>query len=274
MNIYKVDEIIFKLNSIFNKSYLNSYKSRETLFNYEITINVLDDIINVNNKRSNYQIIKDNYKERYFINNNLVTAKVIHDLNYQNVIISLNKRVTKNLEEASYIYLGIIFLEIALLNNYFPLHATALEVNNEVILVSAKSGVGKSTFRKHFNTKYQANVINDDKPLLKIAEEIKVVGSPFSGVNKLNLNKESKLKVIVLLKRGNVNKIEKIDDKEKVLKLIENSYKPKDDDLWDSYLANIEEIVKRVEIINLYALNDVSASIYLYNYLYGGDYEN
>lgn len=98
--------------------------------------------------------------------------------------------------------------------NCFLMHGAVVAWKNQGYLFTAPSGTGKSThlalWKKYLGD--QAEVINGDKPILKVTEdEVWVYGTPWAGKEQWQVNKKVALKGICFLERGEKNSIQKID---------------------------------------------------------------
>ena len=107
-------------------------------------------------------------------------------------------------------------------------HGSVIAVDGEGYLFTAKSGTGKSThtalWRRAFGNR--AEMINDDKPLLKITENgIFACGTPWNGKHRLGCNKMVPLKAICILERDKENHIAKISGQEALPMLIQQSFR-------------------------------------------------
>lgn len=96
----------------------------------------------------------------------------------------------------------------------FLMHGAVIAWKDQGYLFTAPSGTGKSThlalWKKYLGD--QAEVINGDKPLLKVTEdEVWVYGTPWAGKEQWQVNKKVALKGICFLGRGEKNSIQKID---------------------------------------------------------------
>lgn len=96
----------------------------------------------------------------------------------------------------------------------FLMHGAVIAWQNQGYLFTAPSGTGKSThltlWKKYLGD--QAEVINGDKPFLKVTEdEVWVYGTPWAGKEQWQVNKKVALKGICFLGRGEKNSIQKID---------------------------------------------------------------
>ena len=233
-------------------------------------------------------IIHDNYFERknkriydfgdsetvavYDKNKNII-IKISYDKNYNDINIVFNECLKEKLSEYEYIITGLYFFDIALKNNLIPIHASAIKFNDEGILFSAPSGIGKSTHANLWKQAYtDVVVINDDKPLIKnIDGKLYVFGSPWSGKSILNENIAVRLKSIVFLKQNKENYIEEITDKEKLTLLFQNTYRPIHKQTTDKIIDEIDFIIKHIPIYVYHCNKNIEAAINLHNKLYKGE---
>lgn len=279
MNKYQVGNIKFSFKYNFDENFKNNiekYKiNNKNQTDSTIIVNVVEsidmpkgDLIGNNNP---YVVYNENIKNVIYKAENIIRILVKHTLDYKDINIYLNSKVLKDVVEAEYIITGIMFLELAMHLNYLPIHASAIKVNNEAILFSGRSGIGKSTHRRNWLKAFSdVKIINDDKPILDFStNEINVLGSPFSGEYKLNNNIKAPLKAIVILEQGLTNEIVEINKDEVIPLLIKNILRPTEIKTWDKVLPLIGKIYDNIKIIKLYATNDLDAPRALYNYLYG-----
>ena len=91
------------------------------------------------------------------------------------------------------------------------MHGSALCMDGQAYIFTAKSGTGKSTHALLWREVYGDRVwmINDDKPMLKVSGDgVTVYGTPWDGKHRLSRNASAPLKAIVKLERGEQNRIE------------------------------------------------------------------
>lgn len=94
--------------------------------------------------------------------------------------------------------------------NVLLMHGSALCMDGEAYIFTAKSGTGKSTHARLWREVFGDRVwmINDDKPMLRIGETgVRVYGTPWDGKHHLSRNASAKLKAIVNLTRDESNHI-------------------------------------------------------------------
>ena len=132
--------------------------------------------------------------------------------------------------------------------NILVFHGSAVAVDGEVYLFTAKSGTGKSTHTRLWREVLgdKAIMLNDDKPFLEMKENAVIAhGSPWMGKHRLGCNMSLPLKAICILERGERNSIEPISAKEALSMLFQQSQSP----------ANPAHLPKYLELLDLLARN-------------------
>ncbi|MCE7699881.1 MAG: hypothetical protein K8E24_014030, partial [Methanobacterium paludis] len=123
-------------------------------------------------------------------------------------------------------------------------HGSALAVDGQGYLVTAKSGTGKSTHTKLWRELFgeRAIMVNDDKPLVHITEKgVTVYGTPWDGKHHLSSNISVPLKGICILKRDTTNHIKRIGKSQAYPMLFQQSYRSED----------LEKMARTLELIDL-----------------------
>lgn len=95
--------------------------------------------------------------------------------------------------------------------NVLALHGSALCMDGEAVIFTAKSGTGKSTHARFWREVYGDRVwmINDDKPMIRLENgSARVYGTPWDGKHHLSRNASAPLRAIVKLERDEENRIE------------------------------------------------------------------
>lgn len=157
-------------------------------------------------------------------------------------------------EEISALYRKIadIFIEKGIL----VAHGSSFKVNDCGFIITARSGVGKSTHVRLLKQylKDELVYINDDKPLLEINDEgITIHSSPWNGKERKGNNTSSTLKAIIFLNRGLENSYSKIDNKQDIyFRLMSQIYLPLEKSKRAKALKLIDILLKR---INFYIIN-------------------
>jgi hypothetical protein len=116
--------------------------------------------------------------------------------------------------------------------NVLLFHGSAVAVDGQAYLFTAKSGTGKSTHVRLWRQKFggRAVVVNDDKPMLRVYESgVGVCGTPWNGKHHLDTNTELPLKAICILHQDAKNHIERLGVREALPILWQQVYRPTDD---------------------------------------------
>lgn len=148
---------------------------------------------------------------------------------------------------AGYIETLAVYRKIAeavLDHDILLVHGSAVAVDGRGYLFLAPSGTGKSThtrlWREFFGDR--AEMINDDKPLLRLEEnQILVCGTPWNGKHRLGTNKNVPLQGLCILRRGKENKIRRVSAKEAYADVFRQIYRP---------LADREKMEKTMELMD------------------------
>lgn len=107
-------------------------------------------------------------------------------------------------------------------------HGSAISVDGQAYLFTAKSGTGKSTHTRLWRERFGDRVItvNDDKPLLKIEKDrVLVCGTPWDGKHRISTNIMVPLKGLCVLTRDTVNHIEPLQTMEAMPMLLQQSHR-------------------------------------------------
>ena len=142
-------------------------------------------------------------------------------------------------------------------------HGSSFKVNNCGFIITARSGVGKSThvrlLKQYLGDELQ--YINDDKPLLEIKDDDVIIhSSPWNGKERRGNDISSSLKAIIFLNRGIDNTYRKIDNKQEIyFRLMSQIYLPRDKDKREKALKIIDILLKRLNFYEINVNMDISA---------------
>ena len=106
--------------------------------------------------------------------------------------------------------------------NVLMLHGSALCMDGEAYIFTARSGTGKSTHARFWRETFGDRVwmINDDQPMLRIEDDkVTVFGTPWDGKHHLSCNASAPLKAIAWLRRAETNSIRQMP-KEKAFPIL------------------------------------------------------
>lgn len=129
-------------------------------------------------------------------------------------------------------------------------HGAAVEIGGKGYIFTAPSGVGKTTHVRLWGELLgdSLKIVNGDKPIIGIADgDIRVWGSPWQGKERWGNNSSAPLCAICFIKRGKINKIQRIDPSEHFNALMDQIYFPKDGDAVIKTFELIEELAKKVD---------------------------
>lgn len=159
------------------------------------------------------------------------------------------------MDECEYIWTGFEFYHKLLDFNGFMLHASAVAMENRAYLFSAKSGVGKSThtglWQRYFGED-KALIINDDKPAIRfLGNKFYAYGTPWSGKSNKNLDIKVPVNGVIFIERAEKNWIRKLEDREAVKLILEQTVRPKERYKLDKLLNLIDSLTKLVPIYKM-----------------------
>ena len=141
-------------------------------------------------------------------------------------------------------------------------HGSVVAVDDVGYLFTAKSGTGKSThtrlWREYFGDR--AVMVNDDKPLLHIADTVTAYGTPYNGKHRLGTNTSVPLKAICILTRSADNHIEAIAREQAYTMLLQQVYRPADMLKMAKTLELVDRLADSVKLYRLGCNMDISAA--------------
>ena len=154
----------------------------------------------------------------------------------------------------------------------FLFHGSAVAVDDECYLFTAKSGTGKSTHTRLWRKLLgdRAVMVNDDKPLIKMTDKGAVVfGTPYNGKHRLGKNISVPLRAVCILERSHENRICRITKEEAYMMLIQQTYRPEDGAALAKTLMLIDRLADSAELWRLGCNMDISAAELSYNTMKG-----
>ncbi|MBR5094614.1 MAG: hypothetical protein IK095_05925 [Oscillospiraceae bacterium] len=133
-------------------------------------------------------------------------------------------------------------------------HGSAVAVDGQAYLFTARSGTGKSTHTRLWRQLFgdRAVMINDDKPLLRVTEEgVWVCGTPWDGKHRLSTNASAPLKAICVLTRAAENHIEPLSAGDAFPMLFQQCYRPPQAESMPKILELLERLSGQVGLYRL-----------------------
>ena len=140
----------------------------------------------------------------------------------------------------------------------FLMHGAVVAYENSAYMFTATSGTGKTThIRLWLKNLKDAYVVNGDKPLIRMTgDEAIACGTPWQGKEKLGGNCMVPLKAIVLMERGENNKIEEITFEKALSFLLRQTYMPEDVEKMKKTLALVAKLKDGVKFYK-YVFNNM-----------------
>ena len=119
--------------------------------------------------------------------------------------------------------------DLLLLHKVLLVHGSTVAIEGKAYLFTAKCGTGKSTHTRLWREVFpgKAQMVNDDKPFLELAETAVLAhGSPWSGKHGLDNNLSVPLQGICILERGTENRIHPITPEDALPLILHQTYHP------------------------------------------------
>lgn len=135
-------------------------------------------------------------------------------------------------------------------------HGSAFAFEGEGVLFTAPSGTGKSTHAALWREVYgdRVKTVNDDKPLLTVSRrDVLVSGTPWDGKHHLSANITVPLRAIVLLGRGQTDKITRITAPAAYPLLLGQTYRPSDPDRLATTLTLMDRAIPHLAFYRMSA---------------------
>ena len=130
-------------------------------------------------------------------------------------------------------------------------HGSAVAVDGQGYLFTARSGTGKSTHTRLWREVFgqRATMINDDRPFLQLtASGVLVCGNPWSGKHGLDSNVTLPLAGICILERGSEDRIGRISAEEAMPMLQKQAYCPLDEGKHLDFLRLVDRLAQNVPL--------------------------
>ncbi|MCI9530787.1 MAG: hypothetical protein HFH38_03380 [Lachnospiraceae bacterium] len=142
-------------------------------------------------------------------------------------------------------------------------HGSVVAVDGAAYLFTAKSGTGKSTHTRLWRELLgdRAVMVNDDKPLLCVAEEgVTVFGTPWDGKHHLSSNIAVPLRAICILERGEGNRIWEVSPRDAWPMLMQQSYRSGNPEKLARTMDFIDQLAAKVHLYRMACNMDLSAA--------------
>lgn len=154
------------------------------------------------------------------------------------------------------------------------LHGSALVMDGEAYIFTAKSGTGKSTHTRLWREQFDDRVfiLNDDKPMLKVTESgVTVYGTPWDGKHHLSRNTSAPLKAIISLTRNQTNHIEVFPKLEAFSVIFRQAYRSDDPQKLQKILQMENQVINTVGLYKLGCNMEPDAAVTAYEGINKGE---
>lgn len=154
--------------------------------------------------------------------------------------------------------------------NIILMHGSAVSISGNCHILTGPSGAGKSTHAALLKqyAPYKINIINDDKPLIKITNtECEVFGTPWDGSHRISQNTSAPLKSICFINKSNENEMIEISKDDALEKMIPQIFKPENPAKVSKSLDLIKQLMKNTKFYQLNCTKDNSAAKLSYRQL-------
>lgn len=264
---YEIANLLFEINTDLKYDEANSFKEflvtniDDKLNKIYCNISCLDKIEeNKLENKSNLPMI-NSYEDKLYYRyeflkspNGEIYAYTNFNKNNLNYIDIFIKKDFNNIKDTIDIFKLLMLDKLFSLNNIILLHSSYIKYKNNAILFTAPSGTGKSTQADLWNKYEDAEIINGDKTAIKKYNGIwYAYGLPYAGSSDIFKNISTQISTIVVLRKGNENKIKKLSLKE-AFKYI---YSETIINTWDEQFVNtaIDIILGIINDIPVYLLS-------------------
>lgn len=234
LNKYKLSHDILDKNKI--------YDARKAFYNYNVFQDENNDFIWRQDDLNKGCLLK------YKINSSWDKISLIYS----------NKNID---DKFLFEYLGRIFFYSVINYGGIVLHGVLMEYKDKGIIISAPSGIGKTTHARMWRDRERALIINGDRALCrKIDGKWTGFGMPWCGTSGEYINRDVGISAIVVLEQAKENLIEKLDTFQAFNHMIPNITAP----TWEKKLLNkamdyLEDMVNEIPVYKLKCTPDIEA---------------
>ena len=189
--------------------------------------------------------------------------------------IDAERKTVKSDVTGGWLEISAVYRKIAeIMPKYDTLmiHGSAVSVDGEGYLFTAKSGTGKSTHTRLWRELLgsRAVMVNDDKPFIRISEdEARIYGTTYCGKEGLNTNMSVPLKAICVLERSETNRIRQVDFSNVYPILLQQTYHPSDREMFNRTLELLDRLSRHVSFYRLACNTELEAAEISYNAMKG-----
>lgn len=188
---------------------------------------------------------------------------------YKQVLCAFDKEYTEFVLSTREICSEEVFMELLMvafysyisIQNALLMHASCVSYENQGIVFTASSGVGKTTQAESWAKYKGAKILNGDKVFLKREDDgIHAWGSPWKGSSPYTENESVPLKAIVVLEQAEENRIEKLEGLDVLEHVVSHVFFPSwDTNCEQAVLTFLDEVLRETEIYLLKCRPDEDA---------------
>ena len=132
------------------------------------------------------------------------------------------------------------------------MHGAAIADGDSAYLITAPSGVGKTTHVNNWLASFgdSVHVLNGDKPIVRYFDGTPFVcGTPWQGKEGLGVREKKKLGAIVIFRRGEINRAEQVEAQNVSEKLLSQIYIPRGIEEMQAALSLLDRLLSDIPII-------------------------
>lgn len=156
--------------------------------------------------------------------------------------------------------LNFFVFPMLLTQNVLTFHSVLLEHKGQGILIAAPSGVGKTTHARLWRDTKQALIINGDRsPCYQKDGRWMAFGTPWCGTSGENVCRQVPIKAMVLLRRGEKNRIVPLSPMEMVQEMLGLTACPVWGGYQDEMASLMDAFIKSVPVVGLSCTPNIEA---------------
>ena len=145
----------------------------------------------------------------------------------------------------------------------FLFHGSVIEVGDYAYVITANSGVGKTTHTRLWLSEFpDASVLNGDKPIIRFFDgKPYACGTPWQGKEDYGKPGMKELRGIIFLSRGEINAAKSINPKDAVIDFMKQIYLPKENKmLLAKTITLADRLMSSVKLVRLECNMDKEAA--------------
>lgn len=195
--------------------------------------------------KNGWKFQESNKKSLSYFSDSGILFSIAYEENKTTSFLSINRNSV-----LSFI-LGIQHAMLVMLAKHcIGVHGVTLICNDQVIILSAPSGTGKTTLAKLLKNHHQAAIINGDFALLSVDEKgVFFEPTPFCGSSSICHSYRLKIDRIVFLEQSHDNDFINLDARDSMVKLMNNTFVPSQDKYLSSQImSSVSNVVQDVTI--------------------------